>query len=139
MIAEHFQEYLLWKPFIVRTENNLLIYIITKSNLDATQHWWVESFARFTLSIEYQKGWDNVATDAMSQVTSKLDAETVKSILDGVTVGMMERADAQDPAVAEADEIHKQAQETAILARTGQALINLHVTDTYHPTGGSNT
>ena len=47
--------------------------------------------------------------DALSQVTLKLDAETVKSILDGVTMGMTERADAHDPAVAEADEeIHKQ-------------------------------
>ena len=63
-------------------------------------------------SIEYQKGWDNAAADALSQVTLKLDAETMKSILDGVTVGMMERADAQDPVVAKADEeIHKPVQE----------------------------
>ena len=40
----------------------------------------------------------------------------------------MERADAQDPLVAKADEeIHKQVQETAILAQA--ACINLHVTD----------
>ena len=58
----------------------------------------------FTFSIEYLKGQDNSATDAQSQVTSKLDAETVKSILDGVTVGTIRRADAHDPAVAEADE-----------------------------------
>ena len=45
-------------------------------------------------------------------------------------MGMMQRADAQDPAVAEADkEIHKQVQETAILARATQAHVNLHVTD----------
>ena len=45
-----------------------------------------------------------MATDALSRVTSKLEAETVKSILDGVTMGMTERADTQDLVVAEADE-----------------------------------
>ena len=55
-IMEQFQEYLLWKPFIVKTNNNLLTYIMTTPNLYATQHHWVESYARFTFSIEYQKG-----------------------------------------------------------------------------------
>ena len=130
MIAEQFQEYLLWKPFIVRTYNNPLTYIMTTPNLDAAWHWWVESLARFNFSIEYQKGLENATADALSWVTSKLDAETMKSILDGVTMGMMERADAQDLVVAKADEeIHMLVQETAILARATQACINLHVTD----------
>ena len=127
-IAKQFQEYLLWKPFIVRANNNPLTYIMTTPNVDATQHWWVESLARFMFSIEYQKGWDNAAADALSQVTPKFDAETMKSTLDGVTVGMMERADAQDPVVAKADEeIHKQVQETVVLAQAAHR--NLHATD----------
>ena len=85
--AEHFQEYLLWKVFIVKTDNNPLTYIMTTPNLDATQHYWVESLAGFNFDIKYQKGWENAATDALSQITSKLDVETVKSILNGVTVG----------------------------------------------------
>ena len=36
VIIEQFQENLLWKPFIVRTVNNLLIYIMATPNLDAT-------------------------------------------------------------------------------------------------------
>ena len=36
VIAKQFQEYLLWKPFIVQTDNNLLTYIMTTPNLDAT-------------------------------------------------------------------------------------------------------
>ena len=75
-------------------------------------------------------GWDNAAADALSQVTLKLDAETVKSILEGVTVGTMGRADAHDPGVAEADEEqHKQVQETAIQPRVAHTCMNLHVTD----------
>ena len=37
-IAEQFQKYLLWKPVIVKTDNNPLTYIITTPNLDATRH-----------------------------------------------------------------------------------------------------
>ena len=128
VIAEQFQEYLLWKLFIVRTNNNLLTYNITTPNLDTTWHWRVKSLARFMFSIEYKKGWDNVAIDALSWLTLKLDAESMKSILDGVTVGMMERMDAPGLAVAKADEeIHKPVQETLSLAQA--ACINLHVTD----------
>ena len=36
VITEQFQEYLLWKPFKVKTDNNLLTYIMTTSNLDVT-------------------------------------------------------------------------------------------------------
>ena len=54
----------------------------------------------------------------------------MKSILDEVTVGTIGRADAHNPAVAEADEeIHKQVWETAIQARVTHACVNLHVTD----------
>ena len=101
---------------------------MTTPKLDATQHQWVESLARFTFSIKCQKGCDNAAADVLSQVTLKLNAETVKSILDGVTVGTTERADAHDPVVAKADEeIHKPIQETVILAQA--ACVDLHVTD----------
>ena len=111
----------------VSTNNNLFTYIMTMPNLDATWHWWVESLVRFMFSSKYQKGCNNVTPDALSQVTSKLDAKTVKSILDRVTVGMTERADAHDLVVAKADEeIHKAVQETAILAQA--VCIDLHVT-----------
>ena len=103
-ITEQFQEYLLWKPFIVKTDNNSLTYIITSPNLDATQCHWAESLARFTFTIEYQKGWDNAARDALSWVTLRLDTERMKSILDRVTVGSTGRVDAHDPVLVETDE-----------------------------------
>ena len=68
-------------------------------------------------SIEYKKGCDNAAADALIQATLKLKAKTMKSILNGVTVGTTERVDTHDPAVAKANkEIHKQVMETVILA-----------------------
>ena len=105
---EQFWEYLLWKLFLVKTDNNLLTYIMATPNLDGTQHCWLESLTGFTFSIEYQKGWDNAATDDLNQVTLRLDAETMKSLLDIVTVGSTGRADAHDPVVTETDDaIHQ--------------------------------
>ena len=37
-IMEHFKEYLLYQPFLVKTDNNPLTYIMTTPNLDATGH-----------------------------------------------------------------------------------------------------
>ena len=69
-------------------------------------------------SIEYQKGCDNVAADPLSCVTSKLNAKTIKSILDGVTMKTTKWADAHDLTVAKADEkIYKPFQKTAVLAQ----------------------
>ena len=109
VITEQFQEYLLWKLFIVKTGNNPLTYIMTTPNLEATQHHWVESLAGFTFCSKCQKGWDNAVTDSLSWVTSRLDVETMKSILDRVTVGLTGNVDVHDPVVAETNkEIHKQ-------------------------------
>ena len=57
-IAEQFQENLLWKPFIVRTDNNLLTYIMTTPTLDAIRHWWVGSLAWFMdMTMQLQMPW----------------------------------------------------------------------------------
>ena len=37
-IMEHFKEYLLYQSFLVKTDNNPLMYIMTTPNLDATGH-----------------------------------------------------------------------------------------------------
>ena len=37
-ITEHFKEYLLYQPFLVKTDNNPLTYIMTTPNLDTTGH-----------------------------------------------------------------------------------------------------
>ena len=54
----------------------------------------------------------------------------MKSILDGVTIGTLGRADAHGTVVAESDEnIHKQVQETTVQTRATHTHVNLHVTD----------
>ena len=82
-IMEHFKEYLLYQPFIVKTDNNPLIYIMTTPNLDATGHQWVGALAKFNFWLEYQKGWDNTMADVLSQITTCLGSEAMQAILDG--------------------------------------------------------
>ena len=65
-VTEHFKEYLAFVPFVVRTDNNPLTYVLTIPNLDTTGHRWVDTLASFEFSLEYQKGADNVAADALS-------------------------------------------------------------------------
>ena len=83
-IMEHFKEYLLYQPFLVRTDNNPLTYIMSTPNLDATGHHWVSTLAKYDFWLEYQKGQDNAAADALSRVTTHLPPEAVQAILDRV-------------------------------------------------------
>ena len=55
-ITEHFKEYLLYQPFLVKTDNYPLTYIMTTPNLDATGHQWVSALAKYDFRLEYQKG-----------------------------------------------------------------------------------
>ena len=86
-VTEHFKEYLLYQPFLVKTNNNPLMYIMSTPNLDATGHHWVSALAKYDFWLEYQKGRDNAVADALSWVTTRLPPEAIQAILDGVTVG----------------------------------------------------
>ena len=55
-ITEHFKEYLLYQLFLVKTDNNPLIYIMSTPSLDATGHHWVSALAEYDFQLEYQKG-----------------------------------------------------------------------------------
>ena len=72
-VMEHFKEYLAFAPFMVRTDNNLLTYVLTTPNLDATGHRWVGAMALFEFSLEYQQGTDNGTDDTLSWVPIKHD------------------------------------------------------------------
>ena len=86
-VMEHFKKYLLYQPFLVKTDNNPLTYIMSTPNLDATGHCWVSTLAKYDFWLEYQKGQDNAAADALSWVTTHLPPEAMQAILDGVTIG----------------------------------------------------
>ena len=122
---EHFKEYLLYQPFLVKTDNNPLTYIMTTPNLDATGHWWVSALVKYNFWLEYQKGWDNAVADALSWVITHLELETVQAILDGATVGPSQRVERENPAIIKSDQqLEQEVQVTA-----GQVLVEMHVTN----------
>ena len=107
-IMEHFKEYLLYQPFLVKTNNNPLTYIMSTPNLDATGHHWVSALAKYDFWLEYQKGQDNAAADALSQVTTRLPPEAVQAVLDGVTVGTSWQAERERPAIIKNNQLLEQ-------------------------------
>ena len=124
-VTEHFKEYLPYQPYVVQMDNNLLTYIMSTPNLDATGHQWVRALAQFNFKLEYQKVHDNTVADVLSQVTTHLNPETVKSILNGVTFGMAHQAKIHNPAVVEGN----QHLEQEVYVTAGYPLVEMHVTD----------
>ena len=124
-ITEHFKEYLLYQPFLVKTENNPLTYIMSTPNLDATRHYWVSTLAKYDFQLEYQKGQDNAVADALSQVTTRLQPEAVQAILDGAAIGTSQWAERESPAIIK----NKQHLEQEVHVATGQVLVEMHVTN----------
>ena len=80
-VTEQFKEYLYYRPFTVRTDNNPLTYILTTPNLDACGHRWVTSLAQFSFKIEYLKGTDNKVADVLSRIETRLEDDAVKELL----------------------------------------------------------
>ena len=94
-VTEHFKEYLTYLPFVVWTDNNPLTYVLTTPNLDAMGHRWVGVLASFQFELEYQKGTDNGAADALSQVPISHSREIVQSLLEGALIGAATRGEAK--------------------------------------------
>ena len=81
-VTEQFREYLQYQTFTICMDNNPLTYILTTPNLDMLGHHWVAALAGYNMKLEYLKGSDNKAADALSRVsTQKLDEETVTELL----------------------------------------------------------
>ena len=124
-VTEPFKEYLPYQPFLVKTDNNPLTYIMTTPNLDATGHQWVGTLTRFNFQLEYQKGCKNTIADVLTWITTFLNPDMVRSILDGITLGPAHRVESHDPAIVEGD--HGVEKEVHVAA--GWALVQLHMTD----------
>ena len=98
---------------------------MSKPNLDAMSHWWIGALAQFNFELEYQKGCDNTVADTLSQVTTWLHPDTVKSILNRVTLGTVHWAKVHNPAMVEGN----QCLEQEVLVAAGCTLVEMHVTD----------
>ena len=71
-MTEHFEEYLRYKPFKVKTDNNLLTYVMTMAKLNACGIRWAQELASFDFELEYIKGKNNTTADALSRLEDRL-------------------------------------------------------------------
>ena len=106
-VMEHFKEYLAYAPFVGRVDNNPLMYILTTPNLDATGHRYVATLASFEFTLEYQKGADNRAADALSQVPISHDHATVCSLLEGAIIGAVDQSQAKANEALLCEHVHQ--------------------------------
>ena len=63
--------------------------------MDATGHRWVGALASFEFELEYQKGSENEAANALSCVPIQHDHGTVKSLIEGAVMGTLSTCEAQ--------------------------------------------
>ena len=112
-VTDQFKEHLQYQPFLIRTDNNPLTYIMTPPNLDAIGHRWVAAMAGYNFEIEYVWGLDNKVANALSRVGKHLDEDAVKELLDqGIIKELLNnaahygipQAEANDPRVTEEHE-----------------------------------
>ena len=94
-------------------------------NLDTTEHRWVGVLALFQFELEYQKGADNGAADALSWVPISHSWETIQSLLEGVIVGAADRGKAKA-----SEELLKEHERLSQEARVQAAKLEpMHIVD----------
>ena len=64
----------------------------------------MSALAKYDFRLEYQKGRDNAAADALSQINTNLEPKVVQAILDGAAMGASWRAERENPSVIKNDQ-----------------------------------
>ena len=80
---------------------------------------------QFNFELEYQKGSDNTVVDVLRQVSTQLDLDTVRSILNRVAMGLVHWAKVHDPTIVEGDH----CLEIEVHVAAGHMAVQMHVTD----------
>ena len=75
--------------------------------------------------LEYQKGHDNTVADILCHVTTWLDPDMVRCILNRVVLGAVHQAEVHHPTIVKGD----LSLESEVHVATGCMLIQMHVTD----------
>ena len=123
-VTEHFKECLPYQPFLVKTDNNPLTYIMMTPSLDATSHWWVSALAWFNFELEYQKGHNN--TGRCPQLSYHLTGPRHGEINpQWSNTGISALGKVHDPAIVEGDCCLEQE----VRVTAGSMLVQMHVTD----------
>ena len=95
-VTTKFRDYLQYTPFKVLTDNNPLLYILNKLDIDAVSQRWIAELSKYDFQIVYRTGKSNTAADSLSRLTSPIkddgtlqqwciEKSHVKAILSGAT------------------------------------------------------
>ena len=76
------KQYLWGRTFKIRTDHVSLKYLLDQKLSSPSQHLWLTKLLGFNYEIEFRKGKENVAVDALSRVTSsELQALALSTVL----------------------------------------------------------
>lgn len=70
LAVKHWHYYLITGHFLIRTDQQSLKYLLTQKVTTPLQHKWLAKLMGYDYSIDYKKGKENVAADALSRVQS---------------------------------------------------------------------
>ena len=95
-VTTKFRDYLQYSPCKVLTDNNPLLYILNKLDIDAVSQRWIAELRKYDFQIVYRTGKSNTAADSLSRLTSPIkddgtlqqwciEKSHVKAILRGAT------------------------------------------------------
>ena len=85
----------------------------------------MSALAKYDFWLEYQKGQDNAAADALSQVTTSFQPEAVQAIVDGAAMGVSQQVEKESPAIIK----NNQCLEEEVRVTAGRVLVEMHVTN----------
>lgn len=81
MAVHKWNQYLWGRSFKIRTDHVSLKYLLDQKLSFPSQHLWLTKLLGFDYEIEFRSGRENVATDALSRITSnELHALTLSII-----------------------------------------------------------
>ena len=69
--------------------------MLTMPNLDAMGHRWVGMLASFQFELEYKRGTNNGAMDALSHIPISHSWKTIQSLSVGAVIGVTDRSEAE--------------------------------------------
>lgn len=69
MVVQRWHQYLTMRPFIIRTDQQSLKHLLNHKTSTTFQLKWLPKLAGLDYSVEYKRGADNKAIDALSRIT----------------------------------------------------------------------
>ena len=83
-------DYLYGNNLTIKSDNNLLTYVLSSAWFEATGHWWVSSLTSYNCNVQYKAGKTNIEEDTLSHINwgNSISVESPQAILNTTMEGM---------------------------------------------------